>query len=169
MAKAAKRCLFLATRNHYIHLMSLYSHPGAGWSIRHWRRDDYPQIEVIFRECLAAFPWRGSARDEVMRLRQALSANIAFVAEEKNAGVVGFLTLEQGKAYVPHVFVDGDWRFCGVGSGLLQVARNFVGRPLKLDVDIQNAAAIEAYTALGWREQAKVGRGSREQVRLVGP
>ena len=76
--------------------------------------------------------------------------------------MVGFLTLEQGKAYVPHVFVDGDWRFCGVGSGLLQVARNFVGRPLKLDVDIQNAAAIEAYTALGWREQAKVGRGSRE-------
>ncbi|MCR9196393.1 MAG: GNAT family N-acetyltransferase [Hyphomonas sp.] len=149
--------------------MSLYSHPGAGWSIRHWRRDDYPQIEVIFRECLTAFPWRASVREEVLRLRQALSANIAFVAEEKSAGVVGFLTLEQGKAYVPHVFVDGDWRFCGVGSGLLQVARNFVGRPLQLDVDIQNAAAIEAYTALGWKERAKVGRGAREQVRLVGP
>lgn len=149
--------------------MSMYSHPGAGWSVRHWRRDDYPQIEVIFRECLAAFPWRGSARDEVIRLRQALSANIAFVAEEKNAGVVGFLTLEQGKAYVPHVFVDGDWRFCGVGSGLLKVARGFVGRPLQLDVDVQNEAAIEAYTALGWKEQAKVGRGPREQVRLVGP
>ena len=64
--------------------MSLYSHPGAGWSIRHWRRDDYPQMEVIFRECLAAFPWRGSARDEVLRLRQSLSANIAFVAEEND-------------------------------------------------------------------------------------
>ena len=149
--------------------MSLYSHPGAGWSVRHWRREDYPQIEVIFRDCLKAFPWRRAERDEIIRLRQALSANVAFVAEEKRAGVVGFLTLEQGKAYVPHVFVDRDWRLCGVGSGLLQVARNFVGRPLQLDVDIQNEAAIEAYTALGWRERARVGRDRNEQVRLVGP
>ena len=91
------------------------------------------------------------------------------MAEEKQAGVVGFLTLEQAKAYVPHVFVDRDWRFCGVGSGLLQVARGFIGRPLQLDVDVKNEAAIEAYIALGWKERAKVGRGQREQVRLVGP
>lgn len=149
--------------------MSLLSHPGAGWSVRHWRRGDYAQIEAIFRDCLTAFPWRRPARDEVVRLRQALTTSVAFVAEEKRAGVIGFLTLEQGKAYVPHVFVDRDWRFCGVGSGLLQAARTFVGRPLQLDVDIQNTAAIEAYYALGWRERARVGRDRNEQVRLVGP
>ena len=149
--------------------MSLLTHPGAGWSVRHWRREDYPRIEVIFKDCLKGFPWRGPERDEIMRLRQTLSANIAFVAVEKQAGVVGFLTLEQGKAYVPHVFVDLDWRLCGVGSGLLQVARKFVGRPLQLDVDIQNESAIEASTALGWRERAKVGRGRNDQVRLIGP
>ncbi len=149
--------------------MSLLTHPGAGWSVRHWRREDYPRIEAIFRDCLTAFPWRGPERDEIIRLRQSLSANVAFVATEKQAGVVGFLTLEQGKAYVPHVFVDRDWRFCGVGSGLLKVARNFVGRPLQLDVDVQNTAAIEAYMVLGWRERAKVGRGRLEQVRLIGP
>ena len=149
--------------------MSLMTHPGAGWSVRHWRREDYPRIEAIFRDCLQSFPWRGPAREEVIRLRQSLSANVAFVATEKRAGVVGFLTLEQGKAYVPHVFVDEDWRLCGVGSGLLKVARNFVGRPLQLDVDVQNTAAIEAYMVLGWRERAKVGRGRHEQVRLIGP
>lgn len=149
--------------------MSLYSHPGAGWSVRHWRRDDYPQIEGIFRDCLKSFPWRRAEGTEIVRLRQSLSANVAFVAEEKQAGLVGFLTLEQGKAYVPHVFVHSDWRFCGVGSGLLKVARSFVGRPLLLDVDVQNTGAIEAYLALGWRERARVGRDSFEQVRLVGP
>ena len=149
--------------------MSLLSHPGAGWSVRHWRREDYPRIEVIFKDCLKVFPWRGPERDEVLRLRQTLSANVAFVAVEKRAGVVGCLTLEQGKAYVPHVFVDPDWRLCGVGSCLLQVARGFVGQPLRLDVDVQNESAIEAYTALGWREQAKVGRGRHDQVRLIGP
>lgn len=149
--------------------MNLLFHPGAGWSVRHWRREDYPQIEVIFKDCLKAFPWRGPERDEIIRLRQSLSANVAFVAAEKNAGVIGFLTLEQGKAYVPHVFVNRDWRFCGVGSGLLKVARGFVGGPLQLDVDVQNQAAIEAYVALGWRERAKVGRGRNEQVRLIGP
>lgn len=149
--------------------MNLMTHPGAGWSIRHWRREDYPSIERIFKHCLKAFPWRGPEREEIIRLRQSLSANVAFVAVEKRAGVVGFLTLEQGKAYVPHVFVDEDWRFCGVGSGLLKTARGFVGRPLQLDVDVQNTAAIEAYTVLGWRERAKVGRGRNEQVRLIGP
>ena len=149
--------------------MSLLSHPAAGWSVRHWRREDYSRIEAIFRDCLTAFPWRRSAPDEIVRLRQALSANVAFVAEEPRAGTVGFLTLEQGKAYVPHVFVDRDWRYCGVGSGLLQVARGFVGRPLQLDVDVQNQAAIEAYTALGWKERARVGRSRNEQVRLIGP
>ncbi|MEL7041417.1 MAG: GNAT family N-acetyltransferase [Pseudomonadota bacterium] len=149
--------------------MSLLNHPGAGWSVRHWRREDYPQIEAIFKNCLRAFPWRGPVREEIIRLRQSLSANVAFVAVEKQAGVVGFLTLEQGKAYVPHVFVDQDWRFCGVAAGLLQVARSFVGRPLQLDVDVQNAAAIDAYIALGWRERTKVGRGRHDQVRLVGP
>ena len=149
--------------------MSLLTHPGAGWSVRHWRRDDYPQIEVIFRDCLKVFPWRGPETTEIVRLRQTLSANVGFVSVEKRAGVIGFLTLEQGKAYVPHVFVDHDWRLCGVGSGLLSVARRFVGQPLQLDVDIQNEAAIDAYTALGWRERAKVGRGRHEQVRLIGP
>jgi len=149
--------------------MSLLIHPGAGWSVRHWRREDYPRIEVIFKDCLKAFPWRGPERDEIIRLRQTLSANVAFVAVEKQAGVVGFLTLEQGKAYIPHVFVDLDWRLCGVGSGLLKVARGFVGQRLQLDVDVQNESAIEAYLALGWRERKKVDRGRHEQVRLIGP
>lgn len=149
--------------------MSLLSHPGAGWSVRHWRREDYPRIEVIFKDCLKAFPWRGLERDEIMRLRQTLSANVAFVAVEKQAGVVGFLTLEQGKAYIPHVFVDLEWRLCGVGSGLLKVARSFVGQRLQLDVDVQNESAIEAYLALGWRERAKFERGRNEQLRLIGP
>jgi GNAT superfamily N-acetyltransferase len=165
----ADQRLSLAPTFDYLIKMSLMTHPGAGWSVRHWRREDYPRIEAIFKDCLDAFPWRGPAREEIIRLRQSLSANVAFVATEKRAGVVGFLTLEQGKAYVPHVFVDLDWRFCGVGSGLLKVARNFVGRPLQLDVDIQNTAAIEAYMVLGWRERAKVGRGRHEQVRLIGP
>ncbi len=149
--------------------MSLFTHPGAGWSVRHWRREDYPQIEVIFKDCLKDFPWRQRDRDDLILLRQRLSTNVAFVATEPKAGVIGFLTLEQSKAYVPHVFVDQDWRLCGVGTGLLKVARSFVGQPLQLDVDVQNKAAINAYFALGWRERAKVGRGRFEQVRLIGP
>ncbi len=149
--------------------MSLFTHPGAGWSVRHWQREDYPQIEVIFKDCLTGFPWRQRDRDDLILLRQRLSSNVAFVAAEPNAGVIGFLTLEQSKAYVPHVFVDRDWRFCGVGTGLLTVARGFVGQPLQLDVDVQNKAAINAYIALGWKERAKAGRGRFEQVRLIGP
>ena len=72
--------------------------------------------------------------------------------------------------YVDHLFVDEDWRLCGVGRGLLEVARYEAARPLILDVDMQNVAARRAYEKLGWHVvvDAKPLRPG-QQVRLVSP
>ncbi len=151
--------------------MSLLKHPGAGWSIRAADLSDKDRIETIFRQCLSDLPWRRSVEDEVVRLRQSAVSAHFFVAEEPSAGVIGFLTVEQLRAYVPHLFVDPDWRFCGVAEGLLKVAREATGQPLKLDVDLKNKPARAAYAALGWRVLAdaeKAGR-RRTQIRMVGP
>ncbi len=149
--------------------MKLLSHPGAGWHIRAAKPLDRDDIERIFKSCLEAFPWRGSIEDELIRLRKTAAMARFFVAEEPNAGVVGFLTLETPKAYVPHLFVDLDWRFCGVGQGLLVVAREEAGRPLTLDVDSKNETARAAYEALGWTELADANKQDQrgDQIRLV--
>ena len=93
----------------------------------------------------------------------------AWVAEEPQAGVVGFLTLRPDSGYVDHLFVAPDWRLCGVGRGLLHVGRDVMGEPLLLDVDAQNSPARKAYEALGWKDFARTGEAGNEQIRLIGP
>lgn len=102
-------------------------------------------------------------------MRRTLLAAEVFVAEEARAGVVGFVSLEGLSAYVPHLFVDADWRYCGIGRGLLEVARDQVGQPLKLDVDRENVRALAAYQAMGWRVAATAGQRPGDQIRLIGP
>ncbi len=148
----------------------MYVHPAAGWSVRGFGRDDRNSCIAIFRDCLAEFPWRGEWRSHLPALDKALARPPTFVAEEPNAGVIGFLTLDRPNAYVDHLFVAFDWRLCGVGRGLLEVARNRVGRPLSLHVDAQNRAALAAYEALGWKVAARASTGpAGRQYRLVSP
>ena len=149
--------------------MDLMSHLSAGWRIRLRRKPDNPDMETIFRNCLTAFPWRGQETEEVIRLRHAISVSISLVAYEANAGLVGFLVLEKPKAYVSHLFIDDDWRFCGLASGLLSVARDLARAPLQLDVDVQNEGAMRAYKAMGWVEKVGTNPTRPEQKRLTGP
>lgn len=148
----------------------MYTHAGAGWHIRDYKTTDGQACMSIFMACLRKFPWRGAPRPYVARLIRALPGSRIWVAEEANAGIVGFLTLQPGEAYIDHLFVHEDWRFCGVGRGLLDVARAEAGRPLTLDVDTQNFGARKAYEALGWKIVASAGdSGGRSQIRLVSP
>lgn len=147
----------------------MYTHTGAGWHIRDFDRRDYRACYQIFRDCLRELPWRGPAAPYLRQLFNSLPTARAWTAEEPQAGVVGFMTLRRGSGYVDHLFVAPDWRFCGVGRGLLQVGRDQMGQPLLLDVDAPNLAARRAYEALGWKTFAKAGDTGQEQIRLVGP
>ena len=149
--------------------MTLYEHPGGGWSIRPMRKMDLAPVQALFLNCLKDFDWRGPAQDELIRLRRTFLASEQFVAVEPRAGLIGFITLEEHNAYIPHLFVDADWRLAGVGRGLLDVAREACGRPLTLDVDRPNIAALKAYEAMGWKVSAPAGNTRRNQIRLVGP
>lgn len=148
----------------------MYKHAGAGWSIRPFEAADAGVCLSIFRDCLSDMPWRVRNRAQYMILRRALSAQNAWVAEEPDAGIVGFLTLQPPQDYVDHLFVDPDWRFCGVARGLLEVARQNASGALSLDVDSENMGARRAYEALGWQVVASTGAtGKARQMRLVSP
>lgn len=149
--------------------MKLLSHPGAGWSIRRARPSDRSDIEAVFLRCLDDFAWRASPRTELIRMRRTILACDVLVAEEDAAGLIGFATVEELNAYIPHLFVDADWRLCGVGSGLLEVARDIAGQPLRLDVDAENIDAQAAYLAMGWTVASPAGGRAGDQIRLIGP
>jgi GNAT superfamily N-acetyltransferase len=148
----------------------MYKHAGAGWSIRPFQAADAGPCLSIFRDCLTSMPWRIRNRGQYMVLRRALGPNNAWVAEEPDAGVIGFLTLQLPQDYIDHLFVDPDWRFCGVARGLLEVARQAATGPLSLDVDAENMGARRAYEALGWQVVASTTTNTKaRQMRLVSP
>ncbi|MEQ9436895.1 GNAT family N-acetyltransferase [Hyphomonas sp.] len=148
----------------------MYKHAGAGWSIRPFTLNDRISCLRIFSDCLRDFPWRGDWKAYLPVLQNAFVSSRVLVAEEPSAGMIAFLTVQMRTGYVDHLFVDEDWRLCGVGRGLLEVARNEAARPLILDVDMQNVAARRAYEKLGWHVvvDAKPLRPG-QQVRLVSP
>jgi GNAT superfamily N-acetyltransferase len=149
----------------------MYKHPGAGWSVRPYQAADSNACLAIFRQCLIDMPWRVRNRAQYMILRRALGPDNAFIAEEPEAGIIGFLTLQRPQDYIDHLFVDDDWRFCGVARGLLDVARQHSAGPLSLDVDAENLGARRAYEALGWQVVASTSgsSGKARQMRLVSP
>lgn len=148
----------------------MYIHFGAGWSIRPLEAADIAGCRDIFTDCLLTMPWRGSHRGQHLALRRALESQPGWIAEEPNAGIIGFLTLQPPADYVDHLFVDEDWRLCAVARGLLKVARQEAHGPLSLDVDTENLVARRAYEALGWQVVASTGGvGRARQMRLVGP
>ncbi|MEL6386974.1 MAG: GNAT family N-acetyltransferase [Pseudomonadota bacterium] len=149
---------------------TMISHDGAGWQIRPYRLADQDDCKAIFNGCLEDFPWRGGPEDSVQQLSRALIRGLCWVAEEPSAGVIGFVTLIEQRSYVDHLFIDADWRLCGVGRGLLDTARQFLGHPLTLSVDRGNHAAREAYAALGWAPTGEAGgRGRKGWLKLKGP
>lgn len=142
---------------------------AAGWSIRRFQQNDARPCIGIFRACLDAFAWRGPAQD-VRPLVASLVRFESWVAEEPNAGIVGFLTMDPLNAYIDHVFIHEDWRLCGIGGGLLETARQHAGQPLTLTVDRENRFARGAYEALGWEPTGESGgRGRNAWLRLRSP
>lgn len=147
----------------------MIDHPAAGWRIRAYVPEDALCCVRVFDGCFDEFAWRGARTPHVDPLLTALEESFAWVAEEPNAGIVGFLTMIPERGYVEHLFVDADWRLCGIGRGLLETARLVARRPLTLTVDAENRRAREAYAALGWSAVASGGRGARAWLRLVSP
>lgn len=149
------------------HHACMITHPAAGWRIRQYEHADAPRCRRIFERAVAEFAWRGSSEQYLPALAESLRGELSWVAEERNAGVVGFLTMLRYKPYVDHLFVEADWRFCGVGRGLLHVARAAANRPLELHVDRKNVHARRAYAAMGWEEIGKRTKHGNIRLRSI--
>jgi len=149
--------------------MALMAHSSAGWEIRPHSRNDRAAIERVFLDCHTELPWRTEPGPDLNTLRYALKYSSVLVAHEKDAGGIGFIVFLTERCYVSHLFVDMNWRFCGVARGLLDVGRTLSSGPLQVDLDTQNTGALAAYAAMGWTETVSGGPNLGIQWRLTGP
>lgn len=147
----------------------MLDHPAAGWRISRFHARDRAGCIAIFSACVSEFHWLDGHQPPPRAFERSAAGLVTYVARVAQAGPVGFVTLMQASGYVSYLLTDPDWRLCGIGRGLLQVARAAASRPLDLDVDAQNHHARQAYRALGFAEVARGEADGRELVRLRGP
>lgn len=150
-------------------VMSLLTHRSAGWEIRPHTRDDRAGIKRVYDICMHHYPWQFSPDQSAESLEYALSYTSALVAIVPGAGVVGFMILNSETGFVSHLFVEPDWRFCGIGSGLLEVGKVLTARPLQQQLDVRNRIGRAACAAMGWTEMVSEGGSPGWQIRLIAP
>ncbi|MEM1150122.1 MAG: GNAT family N-acetyltransferase [Pseudomonadota bacterium] len=147
----------------------MITHPAAGWRLRPFKEADTADCEYIFGACVSQFTWLPApqiAPQSWVDTRRKVTTWVAEVGDPDDAEVVGFLMLSGRTAYVNYLLVDLDWRFCGIGQGLLDLARDHAGVPLTLDVDEENTRALAAYRALGFAPLRTEKAEGRTLVRL---
>lgn len=147
----------------------MLDHPAAGWRIRAYESRDRAACRSVFQTCVEEFEWLNRGQPAPERFARPSSGLRTYVAEVDPAGPVGFIMFSLPAGYVHYLLVEPDWRFCGIGRALLQVARKAAGGPLYLDTDVENVRARAAYRAFGFSESGTRTDEGRRLVRLVGP
>ena len=127
---------------------------GFGVALRQYdARDEDAAIALWLRSWQAAYPqidfaqrldwWRARWRNELV------PAAAIVVAEAAN-GLIGFVTVDPRTGYLDQIVVAPEhWR-SGVGAALIAEAKRLSPRGLDLDVNTDNARAIEFYQQLGF-------------------
>jgi len=87
--------------------------------------------------------WRARLRDEIA------VHNTIWVAEAAGR-VVGFTAMRADDGYIDQLFVDIDVQGSGVGSALLEVARELAPMGLRLHTLVENAPARAFYEKRGF-------------------
>lgn len=146
----------------------MITHPAAGWRIRAYEDSDRIACEAVFADCVSEFTWMNAPQTPPGVWQDARRKLVTWVAEvgEEQPEVVGFLMLSGRTAYINYILVDVDWRLCGIGQGLIDIARDHAGVPLNLDVDEENTRAIAAYRALGFAPMRTSHQDGRTLIRL---
>ena len=130
-------------------------------TIRDYRAEDFPALCEIDRRC---FPPGIAYSPEDIAAALSEPGVVAIVGEE-GSSLLGFLLAAD--AHIITIDVLAAHRRSGLGTMLLEEAHRRLAasgaRRVRLEVSVENAAAIAFYTKHGYRE--KIGRAScRERV-----
>jgi putative acetyltransferase len=127
---------------------------NAAFALRRYEpRDEEASVALWHRTWQAAYPqidfaarlewWRKRWRDELLPVAEVVVA-------ESNGALAGFVTVDSKTLYLDQLVVAPEhWR-SGVGALLLAEARRISPQGLDLDVNIDNARAIEFYVKHGF-------------------
>lgn len=100
-----------------------------------------PQIDFEARRC-----WLDRHLDDSLR-----SGSVTFVAEPRDGGPVGFVTVESRRGYLDQLAVAPSHQGSGVADVLMAAAKDLSPASLELDVNQDNVRALRFYRRHGFR------------------
>lgn len=124
-----------------------YDAEDLGTVVDIWRRS-WSAAFPKRRHPLPAAKWRDRFRDEI------LIRNDVWVVEFEGH-IAGFLAINTRSNYIDQLFVDPDFQARGVGSVLMEKAKELSPDRLRLDALQENAIAIRFYGKHGFVPGAK--------------
>lgn len=116
--------------------------------------DGPPCADIFLAGRRRAFHWQPGEMFRLNDFYRCVEDEEVWVADVDGA-VVGFVSVDRREGLVRNLFVDPEWQNLGIGSRLLNHARNCLASPAQLTCVIRNRAARAFYERNGWIEAAR--------------
>lgn len=119
--------------------------------IREMRPDDVcPLKEVYFQTRSQTFSWLSKNDIGLDDFEQDIEGERIWVAELEEK-IIGFISVWEPENFIHHLFVLPEYAGRQIGSKLMSVCMQNIGRPAKLKCVSENTKALQFYRSRGWR------------------
>lgn len=126
--------------------------------IRRASDSDASALQAIYQKCLVEAAWQQRTADTIPGFADATHSETVWVAVDVRDHVLAVLAVQEGDAYIHHLYVDPRAQAQGLGRALLEHLQTYLAFPWRLKCVAQNHAALKFYRHLGWYE-IEQGRG----------
>lgn len=121
-------------------------------TIRRASDPDASALQAIYQKCLVEAAWQQRAVETIPGFADVTHGETVWVAVDAMDHVLAVLAVQEGDAYIHHLYVDPRSQAQGLGRALLQHLQTYLAFPWRLKCVAQNHAALKFYQHLGWRE-----------------
>ncbi|MFZ6777952.1 GNAT family N-acetyltransferase [Undibacterium sp. Ji83W] len=121
-------------------------------TIRRASDSDANTLQTIYQKCLVEATWQQRAAEAISSFADVTHGETVWVAVDVRDHVLAVLAVQEGDAYIHHLYVDPQAQAQGLGRALLQHLQTYLAFPWRLKCVAQNHAALKFYRHLGWHE-----------------
>lgn len=114
--------------------------------------EDIESLEQLFRLTRQhTFVLRRPEEFKIGDYVKSTNEDEVWVADE-NAFIIGFVSIYVSDNFIHNLFVHPEHQRMGVGSKLLQIAEQNLGRPMTLKAAMDNPKSFSFYEKYGWHK-----------------
>ena len=113
---------------------------------------DASVLQTIYRRCVIEAGWRQPTAGVSEDFADVTKGETIWIAVDAQNKPLAVLAVQEGDAYIHHLYVDPQAQGQGLGRALLQHLQSRLAFPWRLKCVAQNHDALKFYARMGWHE-----------------